>query len=70
MYMYKHSDYLSLGANNGNQNHYCFFLYKNNVFNCNVLYFIHTEHGPHTKTLQLILINYIAYFIPIQSRPS
>ena len=59
MYMYIHSDYPSLGANNGNQNHYCFFIYETNVFYHNVLYFIHTGHGPRTKTLQLILINYI-----------
>ena len=58
MYMYIHSDYVSLSANNGNQNHYCFFIYETNVFYHNVLYFIHTGHGSNTKTLQLIFINY------------
>ena len=47
-----------------------FFIYETNVFYHNVLYFIHTGHGPRTKTLQLILINYILQFIPFQSRPS
>ena len=70
MYMYILSDYLSPGANNGNQSPYCFFIYETNVFYHNVLYFIHTGHGPRTKTLQLILINYIVQFIPFQSRPS
>ena len=43
MYIYIHSDYLSLGANNGNQNHYCFCIHEMNVLNYhdNVLYFIH-----------------------------
>ena len=50
MYMYIHSDYLTLGANKGNQNHH---------FGYEINYFIHTGHGPRTKTLQLILINYI-----------
>ena len=61
MYMYIHSDYLSLGANNGSQNHYCFFIHEMNVLNYhdNVLYFIHTGHDPRTKTLQPILIKYI-----------
>ena len=59
IHVYIHSDYLSLGANNGDQNH-IFFIYETNVFYHNVLYFIHIGHGPRTKTLQLILINYIA----------
>ena len=59
MYMYIHSDYLSLGADNGNQNHYCFVIYETNMFYHNVLYFINTGHDPRTKTLQLILINIV-----------